>query len=62
MQISCGTYGVWGVNIYNHIYYRNMISNDNKGGMNWIKVDGLLKHISSGESGVWGVNSNDDIL
>ena len=53
IQISCGKYGVWGVNSYNHIYYRNMVSINNKGGINWLKVDGLLKHISSGESGVW---------
>ena len=62
IQISCGKYGVWGVNSYNHIYYRNMVSINNKGGINWLKVDGLLKNISSGENGVWGVNSKDEIF
>ena len=62
MQISSGTYGVWGVNKNYLIYYRKGISPNSKGGNIWIQVDGLLKYISSGESGVWGVNFNNEIF
>ena len=31
-------------------------------GDGWIKIDGKLKQISSGEYGVWGVNANDEIF
>ena len=59
MKISSGIYGVWGINKYFKIYYRSGITKTNKGEINWIQVDGLLKYISSGESGVCGVNSED---
>lgn len=34
----------------------------NPKGDNWIKIDGKLKQISSGEYGVMGVNENDEIF
>ena len=31
-------------------------------GDGWVKIDGKLKQISSGEFGIWGMNENDEIF
>ena len=50
-QIYVSNYGVYGVNKYNNIYYREGIDLNNKIGNSWILIDGALQYISVGKYG-----------
>lgn len=61
-MISVSDYGVWGVNSNDEIFYRKGLSEFNHKGTEWVKIEGLLKHISVGYYGLYGVNMNDEIF
>ncbi|CAB4025803.1 Hypothetical predicted protein, partial [Paramuricea clavata] len=61
-HVSAGEAGIWGVNGYEHIYYRIGVTENNPSGTSWKLIPGKLKQIDSGPSGiVYGVNIHDQI-
>ena len=54
-QISFYDYtSIWGVDPDGISYVRN--------NGEWVKVDGLMNHISTGPSGTWAINRNSEVL
>ncbi|KAI8495464.1 hypothetical protein Bbelb_269190 [Branchiostoma belcheri] len=57
--VSVGRSGVWAVDNYDRIYYRTgTYQNEASPGTGWVRIDGELEQISSGNNIVWGVNRN----
>ena len=62
-HVTAGEAGIWGVNKYNHIYYRVGVTKTNPSGDSWQQITGALKQIDSGPRGiVYGVNIYDQIF
>ena len=62
-HVTAGEAGIWGVNRYDDIFYRNDVTETNPSGKSWQNVPGKLKQIDSGPSGiVYGVNVHDQIF
>ena len=56
-QVSVGESEVWGVNGWDMVFRRSGIDSVNPSGTSWVKVVGLLRQITAGDTGiVWGVN------
>ncbi|XP_078684536.1 myeloperoxidase-like isoform X3 [Branchiostoma floridae x Branchiostoma belcheri] len=57
--VSVGRSGVWAVDNHDRIYYRTgTYQNEASPGTGWVRIDGELEQISSGNNIVWGVNRN----
>ena len=62
-HVSAGEAGIWGVDRYDDVFYRNGVTKRNPSGKSWQNIPGKLKQIDSGPSGiVYGVNVNDQIF
>ena len=58
-QLCISNLGLYCVNKYDEIFYREGIDFSNKEGNSSIKLDGQLKHISCCKYDIWGVNCKD---
>ncbi|XP_014679571.1 PREDICTED: tectonin beta-propeller repeat-containing protein-like, partial [Priapulus caudatus] len=66
ISVNSVTNEAWAVAPNNEIYYRTGVvhtcgSENSAAGIDWLKIAGSLKFVSTGPAGVWGVNGNDMI-